>query len=123
MSDLPEPKEAKEPKDSEGSLFNTGASSVEDLSIEYTDNGVVTVKQLDKQVLSKGAWATLIFKYQDWVPSKDQYGEIKFTIRRYRKIDGAYKQQSKFNISSEEQAGKIIEILSHWVKPSVKSGV
>lgn len=105
--------------DSEGPVFSSGASSVEDLSIEYTENGVMTVKQLDKEVLSKGAWSTLVFKYQDWVPSKNEYSDIKFTIRRYRKMDGVYKQQSKFNISSEEQALKIIEVLSKWVKPGV----
>ena len=91
------------------------SGTVDELSIEYIDEGVMTVKQLDKAVLSKGAWSTLVFKYQDWVPSKNEYGEIKFTIRRYRKVDGVYKQQSKFNISSEEQASKIVEILSKWV--------
>ncbi len=91
------------------------SGSVDDLSIEYIEEGVTTVKQLDKEILSKGAWATLVFKYQDWVPSKNEYSDVKFTIRRYRKMDGVYKQQSKFNISSEEQASKIIEILSKWV--------
>lgn len=95
------------------------SDSVENLTVEYIENDVTTVKQLDKEILSKGAWATVIFKYQDWVPSKNEYSEVKFTIRRYRKVDGVYKQQSKFNISSEDQALKIIEILSRWVKPAV----
>ncbi len=116
VSDLEDIKDSKDSKDSSGSVFSSGASSVDDLSIEYTENGVVTVKQLDKDVLSKGAWSTLVFKYQDWVPSKNEYSDVKFTIRRYRKMDGVYKQQSKFNISSEEQAVKIVEILSKWVK-------
>lgn len=42
------------------------AETVDELTIEYVDEGVVTVKELDKQVLTKGAWATLIFRYQDW---------------------------------------------------------
>jgi len=116
MSDLEDVKDGKDSKESSGPIFGSGASSVEDLSIEYIENGVMTVKQLDKEVLSKGAWSTLIFKYQDWVPSKNEYSDVKFTIRRYRKMDGVYKQQSKFNISSEDQAVKIVEILSKWVK-------
>jgi len=91
------------------------ASTVEELTVEYVENGVTTVKQLGKEVLSKGAWATVIFKYQDWVPSQNEYSEVKFTIRRYRKVDGIYKQQSKFNISSVDQAKKIIEVLTGWL--------
>lgn len=91
------------------------AETIDDITMEYIDNGVTTVKELDKEVLTKGAWTTIVFKYQDWVPSKEEYGPEKYSIRRYRKMNGAYKQQSKFNISSDDQARKVIEILSKWV--------
>ena len=89
---------------------------VEDLTIEYNDNGVITMKELDKVILSKGTWATIIFKYQDWNRQKQEYGPAKFTIRRYQKKGGEYRQQSKFTISSEDQAQKIIEALQKWTK-------
>ena len=89
--------------------------TVEDLTMEYIDEGIVTVKELDKVVLSKGAWTTIIYKYQNWDSKKQEYGPILFGIRRYQKKDGKYWQKSKFNISSKDQAQKIIEVLNKWI--------
>ena len=91
------------------------AATIDEITITYTEDGVETVKELDKQVLSKGAWSTIIFRYQDWDARKQAYSADKYTIRRYRKRDGAYKQQSKFNISSADQARGIIAALNHWI--------
>ncbi len=92
------------------------AETVDELTIEYVDNGVTTVKELDKIVLTKGAWATLMYRYQDWNNTKQEYGPTKYSIRRYQKRNGAYQAKSKFNISSCDQALKIIEILQNWTK-------
>jgi hypothetical protein len=90
------------------------AETVDDLTIEYIEDGITTVKQLDKEVLTKGAWATLLYRYQDWNRTKQEYSPDKYGIRRYQKRNGAYQQKSKFNISSKDQAGKIITILQKW---------
>ncbi|PVV07534.1 MAG: hypothetical protein B6D77_13665 [gamma proteobacterium symbiont of Ctena orbiculata] len=90
------------------------ASTPEELSVTYSEDGVDVVKELDKVVLSKGAWTTIIFRYQDWDRAKQQYGADKFTIRRYQKRSGEYMQKSKFNISSKDQAKGIIEALQKW---------
>jgi len=90
------------------------ASDVDDLTIEYEEDGLVIVKELDKIILSKGAWATIIYSYKQWDQRKEDYGQDLFTIRRYRKMSGKYTQQSKFNISSKDQARKIIDALRKW---------
>ena len=92
------------------------ASSIDELTIEYTEDGVVTVKELDKAVLSKGAWSTILFKYQDWDRAKQVYGPEKYSIRRYQKKNGEYKLKSKFNISSKDQATQLIEALQQWIQ-------
>ncbi len=92
------------------------ASDVEDLTVDYTDGDIQTVKQLDKQILTRGAWATVIFRYQDWDRRKEEYGPDRYTIRRYQKRNGEYQQKSKFNISSRDQAEKVIAALQTWVK-------
>lgn len=92
------------------------ASDVDELTISYSEDGVELVKELDKIVLSKGAWATVIFRYQDWNRSKNAYGPDRYTIRRYQKRNGQYMQKSKFNISSKEQAEKIIAALQQWTQ-------
>jgi hypothetical protein len=91
------------------------ASAIDEITINYEEGGRLIVKELDRQILSKGAWTTIVFKYQDWDPKKEDYGPERFTIRRYRKIKDSYRQQSKFNISSKEQAGKIIDALEKWI--------
>ena len=91
------------------------ASDVDELSVDYTEDGVELVKQLDKVVLSKGAWATVLFRYQDWDRQKGEYGPDKYTIRRYQKRNGVYQQKSKFNISSADQARKLVQALEGWI--------
>jgi hypothetical protein len=92
------------------------AEKVDDITINYTEDGVLVVKELDKEILTKGAWSTIIFRYQDWNRSKEEYGPDKYTIRRYQKRNGEYMQKSKFNISSKDQAEKVIAALEKWIK-------
>lgn len=92
------------------------AATVDELTVNYTENGVLVVKELDKVILTKGAWSTVIFKYQDWNRQKSEYGPVKFTIRRYQKREGEYRPKSKFTISSVDQAEKVIDALQTWIK-------
>lgn len=91
------------------------ASQVDDITINYEEDGVLVVKELDKVVLSKGAWTTIIFRYQQWENKLENYGPDRYTIRRYRKMNDEYRQQSKFNISSRDQAEKIVNALTGWI--------
>ena len=92
------------------------ASKVEDLTISYEEEGIEIIKQLDKKILSSGAWATVIYKYQQWDRAKQVYGPDRYTLRRYRKRNNEYMQKSKFTISSNDQAEKIIEALQGWIQ-------
>ena len=91
------------------------AETVDELTVEYMEGDEMTVKQLDKIVLTKGAWATLIYRYQDLDRKTGDFGADKYTIRRYQKRNGEYNQRSKFNISSKDQATKIMAALSKWI--------
>lgn len=92
------------------------SNTPDDISVEYEENGQILVKQLDKAILSKGAWTTILFRYQELVPETGDYGPDKYTIRRYKKSGGEYRQQSKFNISSVKQAQEIVNALSAWLQ-------
>lgn len=91
------------------------AERIEDLTVTYTEDGIDTTKEIDKVVLSKGSWTTILFRYQDWDRVKEAYGPDKYTIRRYQKRSGEYRQQSKFNISSRAQAQALVEALQGWL--------
>jgi hypothetical protein len=92
------------------------SEKAEDLTVNYSEAGKQLVEELDKQILSKGGWTTILFRYREWDPKRDAFGDDKFTIRRYQKRGGEYRQQSKFNISSRDQARQIIETLERWLK-------
>lgn len=92
------------------------SQTIDDLTIAYVDeNNVETVKELGKMVLSKGAWATIMYRYQDWDNGKQAYSPVKYSIRRYQKRNDQFWMKSKFNISSNDQAKKIIDTLNQWM--------
>jgi hypothetical protein len=93
----------------------TMSATIEDLTINYEEEGVLVVKQTGKEVLSKGAWTTVLYRYNNLDKKTGEYGKDMYTIRRYQKRQGEYMMKSKFNISSAEQAKKIISILASWV--------
>ena len=92
------------------------AADVNDITIQYEEDGVVLVKEIDKEILSKGLWTTILFRYQQWDKRKKEYGGDSYAIRRYQKVHGDYQQKSKFVISSSKQAKMIVETLEKWLK-------
>lgn len=92
------------------------SETVDDLTVAYHEGELMTVKELDKVVLTKGAWATIMFRYQDLDRKTGDFGPDKYTIRRYQKRNGEYGQRSKFNISSRDQAQQIVTALTGWLK-------
>jgi len=91
------------------------AETVDELTVSYSEGETEVVRELDKAILSKGSWATVLFRYQEWDRAKEVYGPEKYSIRRYQKRGGEFRQQSKFNISSKAQAQALIEALQKWL--------
>lgn len=92
--------------------------AVDDISISYEEDGVLLVKELEKEILSKGAWTTIMFKFQEFDRQNKVYKAPKVSLRRYQKKDGNYIQRSKFNISSEKQAILISSKIAEWFADS-----
>jgi hypothetical protein len=92
------------------------AETIDEITMNYEEDGQLLVKELDKEVLSRGAWTTILFRYQQWDRKKEAFGPEMFTIRRYRKSGGKYNQQSKFNISNHKQAAQIVATLQKWIE-------
>ncbi len=92
--------------------------TIDDLTMNYEEEGVLLVKETGKEVLSKGAWTTILYRYNNLDRKTGEYGKDMYSIRRYQKQQGEYRQKSKFNISNAEQAKKIIDALSAWVGES-----
>ena len=91
------------------------SATVDELTVSYEEDGVELVRELDKVILSKGAWTTILFRYQNLNRSTGEFGPDMYSIRRYQKRQGNYIPKSKFNISSPEQARKITDALQNWI--------
>ena len=92
------------------------SETVDEISIDWKDeNGQPLVKQVKKEILTSGAWSTIMFMYQDFDKKRDEFGPKKIRVARYQKRGGKFMPQSKFNISSAKQAKQIIEIIRNWL--------
>jgi len=94
------------------------AEHIDDITITYEENGQIIVEELDKEILTKGAWTTILFRYRQFDPQQDDFGPEKYLIRRYKKVSGSFRPQSKFNITNKKQARQIVETLSRWIEES-----
>lgn len=90
------------------------AETLDELTYDYEDEGVLVRKQLDKVVLTKGSWATLMFLYQELDKASSKFRAPKIAIVRFKKFHGSYRKQSSFNVSSEKQARQITEVFENW---------
>jgi len=90
------------------------AETIEELTYNYEDDGVLVRKELDKMVLTKGSWATVMFLYQELDKASGKFRAPKIAIVRFKKFKGAYRKQSSFNVSSEKQARQITEVFERW---------
>ena len=92
------------------------AETIDGISIDWKDeNGQPLVRQVKKEVLTSGAWSTIMFMYQDLDKKSGEFGPKKIRVARYQKRSGKFIPQSKFNISSAKQAKRIIEIIQDWL--------
>ena len=90
------------------------AETIDELTIHYEEEGQILRKQVDKEVLSKGSWTTIMFLYQDLDRRTGEYGHEKVSIRRYQTREGTYLQRSKFEISSPAQARAVRDRIEGW---------
>ena len=90
------------------------AENIDDLTIAFYQDDRNVIKELNKIVLTRGNWTTIMYLYQELNKKTNEYEAPKVSIRRYQKRGGVYKQQSKFNISSAKQGNEIAAILQNW---------
>lgn len=88
--------------------------TIDEITIEYEEDGKLLTKQLDKSILSRGGWTTIMFLYQELDKANNVFRAPKVSIRRYQKRGGSFRQQSKFTISNRKQGEKVCEILKGW---------
>ena len=90
------------------------AESVEELTYDYEDEGVLVRKEIDRVVLTKGSWTTIMFLFQELDRQSGKFRTPKMSIVRFKKSKGVYRKHSSFNISSDKQARQIADVFERW---------
>ena len=90
------------------------AATIDEISYDREEDGKQVRKELKREVLTKGAWTTIMFLYQDLDRKTEEFGPPKVAITRHKKWKGVYRKQSGFNISNEKQARAIMTTLEKW---------
>ena len=97
------------------------AETLDDVTYNYEEDGTLVRKEIDRVVLTRGGWATMMFLFQELDRKSGQFRPPKMAIVRFKKSRGAYRKQSSFNISSEKQARQIAEVFEKWYPQIAKA--
>lgn len=97
------------------------AETPDELTLDFEENGRLVRRTLEKAVLTRGAWSTVAFLFQEIERDTDDWGELKVSVRRYKKWKGEYREQSRFNISGAKQVFALVEVLKQWFPEQKKA--
>jgi hypothetical protein len=98
-----------------GKPVKQNVTDPDELSIDFEEDGKVVRKGIKKEVLSKGAWVTVAYLFQDLNRKKEIWGAPKCSITRYKKAKGIYLFQKEFTLSSAVQAKQFVDAVQKWL--------
>lgn len=90
------------------------AETIDEITINYEEEGVLVVEELEKVVLTRGAWTTVLFLYRERDRKTGEFGPAKAGLRRYQKHRGVFRKRDAINLS-EKTAAVLLETLPQWI--------
>lgn len=89
------------------------AETIDEITIAYEEDGEVLIEELEKIVLSRGAWTTILFRFREKDRKTGQFGPPKAGLRRYQKYNGVFRKKDAINVS-DKMAPALVEQLRAW---------
>jgi hypothetical protein len=89
-------------------------ADVDELSYDREEDGVLVRKQLERVILARGAWATVLFLFQELDRETGAYRAPKMAIVRFQKWRGGYRTHSSFGVANEAQARELMAVFERW---------
>ena len=90
------------------------AENINDITVNYEEEGELWVEELDKVILTRGAWTSILFRYRERDRRTGDLGPPKATLRRYQKHNGLFKKRDAINLSADT-ARTLTGILTQWL--------
>jgi len=87
---------------------------IEELTVNWSENGVVKTKELDKRILSSStSWATIAFLFQE-ADGAGGFRAPKVSLRRYRKRGKTFVVDKHLTLSTKAQAQALAHAIGTW---------
>lgn len=90
------------------------AENINDITVNYEEEGELLVEELEKVILNRGAWTSILFRYRERDRQTGQMGPPKATLRRYQKYQGVFKKRDAINLSADA-AKTLLTTLEKWL--------
>jgi hypothetical protein len=90
------------------------SDALDELTYELEEDGVLVRKQRDRVVLARGAWATVMFLFEELDRGTGAYGAPKIAIVRFQKWRGGWRKHAAFTLANAAQAGELADALARW---------
>jgi hypothetical protein len=99
-----------------------GVDSLDELTYDVEEDGVLVRRQLERVVLARGPWATLLFLYDELDRGTGAFGAPKVSVTRFQKWRGGYRRHSAFPLANGAQARELAEVLARWSQRMAADG-
>lgn len=97
------------------------AENINDITVIYEEDGETLVEELEKVILNRGAWTSILFRYRERDRQSGQMGPPKATLRRYQKYQGVFKKRDAINLSADT-ARTLVDTLNQWLEGGLLGG-
>jgi len=96
-------------------------TTVEELTIAREgDERMAPRRELKKEVLTSGAWSTVLYMYSELKRATktkpEEWSGPKISLVRYRKMKGVFKFKKEFAISNLDHARHMVDVVSKWLE-------
>ncbi|MDR1080481.1 MAG: hypothetical protein LBQ79_05875 [Deltaproteobacteria bacterium] len=88
---------------------------MDDITIAFEEEGEVVIEELDKVIIQKGAWAVILFRYQERSRKTGEFLAPKAMLRRFQKTKGEYRKRDSMNFS-KDSATTLVKVLGEWLE-------
>src|SRR6516165_707200 len=90
------------------------SDALDELTYDQEADGVLVRRQVERVVLARGSWATVMFLFEELDRSTGTYGAPKMAIVRFQRWKGGWRKHSEFNVANAAQADELAAALARW---------
>jgi hypothetical protein len=96
-------------------MASTDGFTIEELTYDHETGGTRVREQVAKEIVASGpVWATVAFLHRSLDIAKGGWKPLQITVSRFKRVAGAWKKQSSFNINGIPQLDRLMEVLGKF---------